>query len=138
MRRRVVGIGGVFFKARNPRKLAEWYRVHLGIDVEDNMALFTWRAERNPKRKGHTVWSIFPRNTRYFGSGRIQFMLNYRVRNLRQLLEQLRKEGVRAAKKIEESRYGRFAWVTDSEGNRVELWEPPKKYSAPENEIPSE
>ncbi len=133
---RAVGLGGIFFKARNPRKLSDWYQKHLGIKTTQNTALFTWRSPKASKRIGYTVWSIFPANTRYFHNPRKQFMINYRVRNLKLILEKLRRERVKVARKVEDSKYGRFAWVSDPEGNWLELWEPPRNYKAPEEEMP--
>jgi len=138
-RQRVVGIGGTFFRSKRPRELADWYRRHLGITIENNVAIFAWRSKRNVNRVGHTVWSLFPDDTRYFGSKRQKFMLNYRVKDLDGMLAQLRRGRVRVEKKVEESEYGRFAWATDPEGNRFELWEPPKRgYKPSEKEIHSE
>jgi predicted enzyme related to lactoylglutathione lyase len=136
-RPRVTGIGGIFFKARDPKALVQWYRQHLGIAAEDSVALFTWLGGKQGKVRGHTVWSIFPEDTKYFGEG-ATFMINYRVKDLDAVLADLRKEGVKVARKVEESEYGRFGWVTDPEGNRIELWEPPKGYRAPEKAIPME
>ena len=116
----VTGIGGIFFKARDPKKMAAWYREHLGINAEDGHADFAWREKDRPEEIGRTVWSIFPADTDYFGSGA---MINYRVSNLDRMLEQLRQRGV-TVEKIEDYDYGRFAWITDPEGNRIELWEP--------------
>ena len=137
-RRRVVGIGGIFIRAKNPKELSDWYRTYLGLKIQDNVALFTWRGRRDPKSVGYTVWSLFPHNTRYFGSSTRQFMINFRVKNLARLLGELKREGVRVVKRMEVSRYGRFAWVTDPEGNRIELWEPPRSTRFPEEEIASE
>jgi len=137
-RARVTGIGGVFFKAKDPKALAHWYERHLGMRIVDTVALFTWRSGRDGKVKGHTVWSIFPADTKYFGEGGPAFMVNYRVRDLESVLAALRNEGVDVARKVEDSEYGRFGWVTDPEGNRIELWEPPKVYRAPEKAVPME
>src|SRR5262245_1845947 len=123
---RAVGIGGVFFRARNPAKLSKWYQDHLGVKTTQNTALFTWRSPRGSKRLGHTVWAIFPANTSYFRNSRKQFMINYRVKNLDRVLEKLRRERVKVAKKVEDLEYGRFAWVSDPEGNWLELWQPPR------------
>jgi len=119
----VTGIGGVFFKARDPEKMSAWYREHLGVPVEDGHADFTWREQDHPEKTGRTVWSIFPANSDYFGSAA---MINYRVANLDRMLEQLRERGV-TVEKVEDYDYGRFAWITDPEGNRIELWEPKDK-----------
>lgn len=134
-RARVTGIGGIFFKAKDPEALGGWYRRHLGMDIEDAVALFTWRGGRDGNVKGHTVWSIFPVDTKYFGKGGASFMINYRVKDLDGVLAALRTEGVDVAREVEESEYGRFGWITDPEGNRIELWEPPKAYRAPERAI---
>jgi predicted enzyme related to lactoylglutathione lyase len=116
----VTGIGGVFFKAQNPTKMAAWYQEHLGITTRDGAAEFRWREKENPDKEGHTVWSLFPAESDYFpGSS----MINYRVANLEKMLKQLQGKGVKVDK-TEEYDYGRFAWVTDPEGNRIELWEP--------------
>jgi predicted enzyme related to lactoylglutathione lyase len=135
-RTRVTGIGGIFFKARDPKALVRWYGEHLGIAIEESVALFTWRGGKDGKVRGHTVWSIFPADTKYFGEDGASFMVNYRVKNLDEVLAALRAEGVEVARKVEDSEYGRFGWITDPEGNRIELWEPPKEYRAPEKEIP--
>jgi predicted enzyme related to lactoylglutathione lyase len=116
---RVLGLGGVFFRARDPERLRAWYAEHLGVELEDyGGALF--RAEEGDA----TVWSIFPADTDYFGPGDRELMLNYRVRDLDAMLEQLRSAGVRVDERVEEFEYGRFGWATDPEGNRFELWEP--------------
>ena len=124
---RVTGIGGIFFKGRNPDELAAWYRDHLGIEVhEGNISIFQWREHDEPEREASTVWSIFPEDTSYFGPGTAPFMINYRVADLDAVLEQLRAEGVQIAEKREDSEYGRFAWIFDPDGNRIELWQPPE------------
>ena len=135
--KRVTGIGGIFFKARNPKKMAEWYRDHLGIDTKGGVMVFEWRGSKKPSTKGHTVWAIFPRDSDYFGKGP-QFMINYRVKNLRAVLRKLKAEGADVDPKVEEHPYGRFGWVTDPEGNRVELWEPPARHKTNEPMIQSE
>jgi catechol 2,3-dioxygenase-like lactoylglutathione lyase family enzyme len=118
---KVHGIGGIFFKGRNPQSLAAWYRDYLGIPVNDGYADFECRdKEGKPAR---TVWSIFPRDTDYFGPADNHFMINYRVRDLGAMLEQLKARGI-AIEKTENFDYGRFAWITDPEGNRIELWQP--------------
>jgi catechol 2,3-dioxygenase-like lactoylglutathione lyase family enzyme len=125
--RRVTGIGGIFFKARNPGELREWYRRHLGIPIEEwGGAVFRWQSPDNPSGTGTTVWSIFEPDSSYFGPGSSQFMLNFRVDDLHALLALLRAEGCNVEDRAEDSEYGKFGWVTDPEGNRVELWEPPE------------
>ncbi len=129
---RVTGIGGIFFKARDPVTLAAWYREHLGIVSQENAAEFEWRARDQPEQIGRTVWSVFPRGTKYFGPDGASFMINYRVANLDRLVAQLGQAGIPLDRPIEESKYGRFAWVTDPEGNRIEIWEPPADYPRPD------
>ena len=123
---KVTGIGGVFIKARHPKEMAKWYQAHLGINAEKGYAQFAWRDEAHPEQKGRTTWSLFPTNTPYFGESKAGFMINYRVANLERMLEQLRRDGV-TVEKVEDYNYGRFAWITDPEGNRIELWEPKEK-----------
>jgi catechol 2,3-dioxygenase-like lactoylglutathione lyase family enzyme len=118
---KVDGIGGVFFKGRNPESLAAWYRDHLGIPVHDGYADFQCRDKEGEISR--TVWSIFPRDTDYLGPDGSGFMINYRVRDLDAMLEQLKTNGI-AVEKTENFDYGRFAWITDPEGNRIELWQP--------------
>jgi catechol 2,3-dioxygenase-like lactoylglutathione lyase family enzyme len=102
--------------------MTAWYRDQLGISAEDGHADFLWREHDRPDEIGRTVWSVFPTDTDYFGPSRPAFMINYRVSNLDRMLAQLRRNGV-TVEKVEEYDYGRFAWITDPEGNRVELWE---------------
>jgi len=123
---RVTGIGGIFFKSRDPKALGEWYRRHLGIDVgEWGGAAFHWKGPHNPEGGGTTIWSPFAADTRYFEPGTASFMINYRVEDLHALLALLRAEGVQVEDKVEESEYGKFGWVVDPEGNKLELWQPP-------------
>jgi predicted enzyme related to lactoylglutathione lyase len=123
---RVTGIGGIFFKARDAAALTAWYEAHLGIESKDGCADFVWREKNQPERIGRTVWSIFPAEAAEFGPARPTCMINYRVNHLDRMLDQLRQAGV-AIEKVEEYDYGRFAWITDPEGNRIELWEPKKQ-----------
>jgi len=126
--RRVTGIGGVFFKANDPEKLYRWYEEHLGIKRDETTVVnFHWRDAEDPSQKGQTLVAIFPRDTAYFGPGSSTFMMNYRVENLDALLEALSKEGVEIDPHRENHEFGRFAWIIDPEGNRIELWEPPKE-----------
>jgi predicted enzyme related to lactoylglutathione lyase len=119
---KVTGIGGIFFKARDPARISAWYQQHLGVPIKDGHAEFFWRAHDRPEQEGRTVWSVFPADTDYFGPGQGGFMINYQVANLERLLLELRRDGI-VVEKVEEFDYGRFAWITDPEGNRVELWE---------------
>lgn len=125
---RVTGIGGVFFKAEDPAKLRTWYQEHLGVPVDPyGGASFLWKDKERPDEEGMTVWSLFDRDTRYYEPSQSSFMINYRVRDLNAMLTQLRSEGIEPVGGMEESEYGRFAWVMDPEGNKIELWEPPQK-----------
>ncbi len=126
--KRVTGLGGIFFKCKDPKAIKGWYEEHLGILPEkDGYVSFQWREKDNPDNIGYTVWSPFKQDTKYFDPSKAPFMVNFRVDDLHSLLKQLRKEGVQVDDKIEESEYGRFGWVMDPEGNRIELWEPPKE-----------
>ena len=127
--KRVTGIGGVFFKAKDQKRMNEWYQKHLGLTPGPGGAVvLRWREHDNPDRAGATAWSIFKQDTKYFDPSPAPFMINYRVDDLDALLEALRAEGVEIDPKREDhDEYGRFAWIMDPEGNRIELWEPPKK-----------
>ena len=123
--KRVTGVGGIFFKAKDPKALAEWYREHLGVPIEPwGGAAFRWQSPENPGGVGTTVWNPFKESTTYFGPT-ASFMVNFRVDDLHALVATLKAEGCAVEDKVDESEYGKFGWVTDPEGNRVELWEPP-------------
>ncbi|MCP5270128.1 MAG: VOC family protein [Burkholderiaceae bacterium] len=125
--KRVTGIGGVFFKANDPKALAEWYRKHLGLEVEEwGGVAFRWKTADNPTGTGSTVWSPFKDDTTYFAPSTASFMVNYRVQDLHAVLSALREEGCSVEDKVEESEYGKFGWVMDPEGNKLELWQPPE------------
>jgi predicted enzyme related to lactoylglutathione lyase len=125
--KRVTGIGGVFFKSQDPKQLKGWYQEHLGITPDEQGYIqFQWRERDDPERVGCTVWEAFPQDTKYFDPSAKPFMVNFRVANLAELLDQLRKEGVQVDDKVEEYEYGKFGWIMDPEGNRIELWEPPE------------
>lgn len=123
---RITGIGGIFFRAANPKQLQAWYQAQLGIEPQpDGTQIFFWRERENPDALGSTVWAPFPSDTDYFGSSGQQCMFNYRVKNLDAMLEQLRAAGATVDDKIELlGGIGCFGWATDPEGNRFELWEP--------------
>jgi predicted enzyme related to lactoylglutathione lyase len=119
---RVTGIGGIFFRAENPEALVEWYRDHLGVEPQwPTGTAFSWSGQED----GMTVWSPFPKDTKYFGAGSQHCMINYRIANLDAMLAQLRAAGVAVDEKVDESEFGRFGWAADPEGNRFELWQPP-------------
>jgi catechol 2,3-dioxygenase-like lactoylglutathione lyase family enzyme len=122
---RVIGIGGVFFKVDDSAAANEWYRAHLGIDATaQGYTFFPWRDHIDPVREGRTVWTTFPRDSDYFGDTGQQFMVNYIVDDLDALLARLATQGVQRVGAVESFDYGRFAWILDADGNRVELWEP--------------
>ena len=121
---RVTGIGGVFLRARDPEALGAWYKRHLGVPYKDGFAKFTWSDDPDPKAQ--TIWATFDPDTTYFGSEQQQAMINFRVDDLDALLSQLATDGVEIVPERSDEGFGRFAWIIDCEGNRVELWEPPK------------
>ncbi len=122
--KRVTGIGGLFFKTGNPDMIREWYGKHLGISMQDQHgAVFTWGKEGKDE-KGSTVWSPFKKTTTYFQPSEKDFMFNYRVENLEALMKVLKEEGVQVVGEMEVYEYGKFGWIMDPEGNKIELWEP--------------
>lgn len=126
MTKRVTGIGGIFFTAKDPAALRAWYKKHLGIDVQEwGGTAFQWTDEAGKPVGGTTVWSIGPAGSGAFAPSQAPFMVNYRVADLAVLLAALRKEGCQVLEKTDDSEYGKFGWVIDPEGNKVELWEPP-------------
>ena len=125
--KRVTGIGGIFFKARDPVALRAWYREHLGIDVQEwGGAAFRWTNLEGKPTLGTTVWSVSEASGDYFAPSKSSFMVNYRVADLHGLLKALRDEGCNVVDKTDDSEYGKFGWVIDPEGNKVELWQPPE------------
>jgi predicted enzyme related to lactoylglutathione lyase len=125
--KRVTGIGGIFFKARDPVALRAWYQRHLGIDVQDwGGAAFRWTDEAGNPMSGMTIWSVASAEGDYFGPGKSSFMINYRVADLHGILQALRSEGCDVLDKTDDSEHGKFGWVIDPEGNKVELWQPPE------------
>jgi len=124
--KRVTGVGGIFMKSANPKAMRDWYQRHLGIDVQEwGGAAFTWKGPQNPDGVGTTVWNIFDASSNYFDPSRSPFMVNYRVADLVALIAALRAEGCNVGEKVDESEYGKFGWVFDPDGNKIELWEPP-------------
>jgi predicted enzyme related to lactoylglutathione lyase len=122
--KRVTGIGGIFFKCKDPNKMKEWYKTHLGLDANQWGATFDWRHDDDPTKKGSTQWSTFPETTKYFEPSTKEFMINYRVENLEALVVELKKEGVTIVDDLQVFDYGKFIHIIDAEGNKVELWEP--------------
>jgi predicted enzyme related to lactoylglutathione lyase len=121
---RVLGIGGIFMKARDPKGLAAWYRDHLGVPVDANQTYGTFTAGNAAGAQEQTVWSTFPMDTTYFAPSTAPFMVNYRVADLDKMLAQLRAAGAQVEDRVDDYDYGRFGWALDPEGNRIELWQP--------------
>jgi predicted enzyme related to lactoylglutathione lyase len=122
---KVIGIGGVFLKSPDQKRLGTWYAENLGIAQDSNGAMFKWRSAENPAQEHLTVWSVFPSSSNYFDPSAASFMINYIVDDLDALLAKLNTSGVRIDPKREDYDYGRFAWIYDPDGNKIELWEPP-------------
>ncbi len=121
--KRVTGIGGVFFKSKDPKTINEWYKTHLGFDTTPYGTSFEWKQLEDDK-KGLTQWNAFPDTTKYFEPSAKEFMINYRVENLELLIVELKKEGVTIVDEMETYDYGKFVHILDPEGNKIELWEP--------------
>jgi len=127
MSERVTGIGGIFIKARDAASLRDWYRTHLGLDIAAwGGAAFAWQTPDRHEPDGMSLFTIFDGDTQYFAPSTSPFMINFRVADLHALVASLRAEGCQVDDKIDESEYGKFGWVMDPEGNRIELWEPPR------------
>lgn len=122
MNKRVTGIGGVFFKTKDPKAVKEWYSKHLGLNTDQWGCTFWWLDENG--NKCSTQWSPFKENTEHFKPSEKDFMMNYRVEDLEELLETLKEEGVEVMDEIQKVEEGKFGWIMDLEGNKIELWEP--------------
>jgi len=122
--KRVTGIGGIFFKCKDPATVMAWYKQHLGLDTDQYGTTFEWRQAGDASQKGYTQWCPFADDTTYFEPSQREFMINYRVENLEALVAQLKSEGVKIVDEIETFDYGKFVHVLDPEGNKIELWEP--------------
>lgn len=122
--KKVTGLGGVFFKSEDPKRMNEWYAKNLGIATSEYGATFDWRQEDDPSKKGTTAWCAFPQDTKYFNPSVKPFMINYRVADIAALVEELKKESVTIVDEITEYDYGKFVHILDPEGNIIELWEP--------------
>jgi predicted enzyme related to lactoylglutathione lyase len=122
---KVTGIGGVFFKARDPDATREWYKRNLGIDAEKWGAKFEWRDKDAPDRVGSTAWTVMKQESTYFDPTTAQWMVNYRVKDLDAMLAQLRAAGAQVDDKVEDTEFGKFGWARDPDGVRFELWQPP-------------
>jgi predicted enzyme related to lactoylglutathione lyase len=122
--KKVTGIGGVFFKCKNPDKVKEWYSKHLGLKMDQYGTSFEWRQGDDPSKYGFTQWSAFSDSTKYFDPSVKEFMINYRVQDLESLVIELKRDGVMIVDSIESFDYGKFVHILDNEGNKIELWEP--------------
>jgi len=122
--KKVTGIGGVFFKCKDPKKITEWYQKHLGLNTNPYGATFEWYEGADSTKKAQTQWQPFPESTKYFEPSTKDFMINYRVENLETLVDELKKNGVTIVDTIEVVSYGKFVHILDAEGNKVQLWEP--------------
>lgn len=121
---RITGLGGVFFKSENPDQLKKWYENNLGLPCDAYGHLFSWRHTDSPDKKGYTQWSVFSKDSEYMNPSSKDFMLNFRVENLDLLVEELKANGMHLVGEPESYEYGKFAWVMDPDGNKIELWEP--------------
>ena len=122
---KVTGVGGIFIKTKNPKAMAAWYQKHLGIEFGENLYVsFQWINHNQPEVPGNTVFSFFKEDTNYFDPGKQSYMINFRVKDLSSLLETLKKEDVQIVGEPQEYEYGKFGWIIDPEGNKIELWEP--------------
>jgi len=126
-RGRILGIGGLFFKSANRDQMREWYAKHLGLADKGAGMMLPWRERDDPQKEHVTVWTIFPASTNYFDPGPAPFMINYIVDDLDALLDRLKQDGVKIDPKRMNESYGRFAWIYDSDGNKIELWQPGAK-----------
>lgn len=122
--KRATGIGGIFFKCKEPKKIREWYQTHLGLNTNQYGAVFEWRQGADSSKKGFSQWSPFKETTKYFEPSTKEFMINYRVENLTALVDELKKEGVTVTDTLATYDYGKFVHIMDIEGNKIELWEP--------------
>ena len=122
MNKRVTGIGGLFFKSKNPKASRDWYKKHLGFNTDDYGCTFWWKDEAG--KDCSTQWSPFADHTKYYEPSKKDFMFNYRVENLHELLAVLKDEGVTIVGGVKEYEYGKFGWILDNDGNKIELWEP--------------
>jgi predicted enzyme related to lactoylglutathione lyase len=122
--KKVTGIGGIFFKCKDPKKMKEWYKTHLGMDTNDYGATFEWKQAADSTTNGSTTWSPFPESSKYFEPSPKDFMINYTVTDLEALVEDLKNAGVTIVDKVETYDYGKFVHILDLEGNKLQLWEP--------------
>jgi predicted enzyme related to lactoylglutathione lyase len=123
-KKKVTGIGGIFFKSQDPKSMKDWYNQNLGLKTNEYGSLFEFRQSDHPEKKGFLQWSPFEDNTKYFEPSSKEFMINFRVENIEELVEELKSAGVDVVDEIETYEYGKFVHIMDPEGNKLELWEP--------------
>lgn len=123
--KKVTGIGGIFFKCRDPKKIREWYNTNLGMATDDYGVTFEWFEDNKGEKPAATQWSPFDDSTKYFEPSTKEFMINYRVQNLEELVKELKSKGVTVLDEIQSMEYGKFVHIMDPEGNKIELWEAP-------------
>ena len=123
-KKKVTGIGGIFFKSADPEKINAWYEKHLGLVMNEYGSLMEFRMSDDPERKGYLQWGPFKQDTTYFQPSEKEFMINYRVENLEEMVEEMKESGVEIVDEIETYEYGKFVHIMDPEGNKIELWEP--------------
>jgi len=123
-RGRILGIGGIFFKSADRDQMREWYAKHLGLADKESGAMLPWREHDDPQKEHVTVWTVFPASTKYFDPSPAPFMADYIVDDMDALLDRLKQEGVKIDPKRMDESYGRFAWIYDLDGNKIELWQP--------------
>jgi predicted enzyme related to lactoylglutathione lyase len=121
---KVTGIGGIFFRSKNPNETKEWYGKNLGLAIVDYGSVFEFRNADRPDEINYLTWSPFEEGTDYFNPSEKEFMINYRVQNIEGLVKKLKQNGVKVLDEIEEFEYGKFVHILDPEGNKIELWEP--------------
>lgn len=121
---KVIGIGGIFFRSKNPQSIREWYGKNLGLAINEYGSPFEFRNANRPEEINYLNWNPFDENTEYFEPSKKEFMINYRVQNIEGLVKKLKENGVTIVDEIEEFDYGKFVHIMDIEGNKIELWEP--------------
>jgi predicted enzyme related to lactoylglutathione lyase len=122
--KKVTGIGGIFFKCKDPAKVRAWYQTHLGLNTNQYGSVFEWYQGADSTKKGFSQWSPFKETTKYFEPSVKDFMINYRVENMDALVAELKKNGVNVLDTVQSYDYGKFVHIMDIEGNKIELWEP--------------
>ena len=121
---KITGIGGVFFKCQNPDAIRKWYHDNFGLSDDKYGHTFVWKKPENPEKNGYTAWNPFDDKSDYFEPSKQKYMINYRVENLEELLQELKEAGATIVGDIQSFDYGKFGWLLDPEGNKIELWEP--------------